>query len=156
MKKLVDYTTRQLKQAFEAIREALESHHRSLERLERALIEYEETPTGREDWQERPQATRRGGEAGRELDLLLLMEVSQELGKSKSWVYRRIRRGEIPSIKLGHNIKVRREDLEGYLVGQDVRPITHTPLHYSTARFCILMQGVDNPDQAPLRLAPVP
>jgi excisionase family DNA binding protein len=43
------------------------------------------------------------------------MEVCQELGMGKSWVYRRIRSGEIPSVRLGNNIKVRREDLEGYL-----------------------------------------
>jgi excisionase family DNA binding protein len=33
----------------------------------------------------------------------------------KSWVYRSIQSGEIPFVKLGDNIKVRREDLEGYL-----------------------------------------
>ena len=110
---------RQLKWALESLREALDSHHRSLERLERALIEVEETLTGGEDRQERPQDIRQGGEAGRGLDLLSLTEVSQELGRSKSWVYRRIRSGEISSIKLGHNIKVRREDLEGYL--EDLR-----------------------------------
>ena len=36
----------------------------------------------------------------------------------KSWVYRHLKSGEIPSIKLGHNIKVKREDLEGYLESQ--------------------------------------
>src|SRR5215218_2633794 len=117
------------KQALEAFREALESHHRSLERLESALIELEETLTGREDRQERPQAKRQGGGARRGLDLLSITEVSQELGMSKSWVYGRIRSGEIPSIKLGHNTKVRREDLEGYLAGQGVHPITYTPQH---------------------------
>ena len=49
------------------------------------------------------------------LDLLSLAEVCQELGMGKSWVYRRIKSGEIPSVKLGHNIKVKREDLERYL-----------------------------------------
>jgi excisionase family DNA binding protein len=34
---------------------------------------------------------------------------------SKSWVHRRIKSGEIPSVKLGGKIKVRCEDLEGYL-----------------------------------------
>src|SRR5215208_5216930 len=102
------------KQALEAFREALESHHRSLERLESALIVLEETLTGREDRQERPQGIRQGGEARRGLDLLSMTEVSQELGMSKSWVYGRIRSGEIPSIKLGHNTKVRREDLQRF------------------------------------------
>ncbi len=37
---------------------------------------------------------------------------------SKGWVYQRVRSGEIPHVKLGHNIKVRREDLEAYLQAQ--------------------------------------
>jgi excisionase family DNA binding protein len=36
----------------------------------------------------------------------------------KSWVYQRLRSGEIPSLKLGKIIKVRREDLEEYLKSQ--------------------------------------
>ncbi len=40
----------------------------------------------------------------------------------KSWVYRRIKSGEIPSVKLGHNIKVKREDLEQYLEAQRYHP----------------------------------
>ena len=40
----------------------------------------------------------------------------------KSWVYGHIRSGEIPSVKLGRNIKVRREDLEGYLEDQRYQP----------------------------------
>jgi excisionase family DNA binding protein len=112
------FRTRQLKQALEALREASESHHRSLERLRSALIEFEETLTGREGRQERPQAKRQGGGAGRGLDLLSITQVCQELGMSKSWVYGRIRSGEIPSIKLGHNIKVRREVLEVLFFGK--------------------------------------
>ena len=50
--------------------------------------------------------------------LLSLKEVCQELGMSKGWVYQRIRSGQIPSVKLGHNIKVRREDLDAYLQAQ--------------------------------------
>jgi excisionase family DNA binding protein len=33
----------------------------------------------------------------------------------KSWIYRRLRSGEIPSIRLGRTIKVRRDELEAYL-----------------------------------------
>ena len=40
----------------------------------------------------------------------------------KSWVYRRIRSGEIPSVKLGNNIKVKRQDLEEYLENQRYQP----------------------------------
>ena len=40
----------------------------------------------------------------------------------KSWVYQRIRSGEIPSVKLGGTIKVRRQDLEAYLQSQTYHP----------------------------------
>src|SRR5829696_1403835 len=107
----------QLKRTFEPLKQALESHHRSLEELESALIEFEEALLGgREERPERPQAQQGGG--GGHLELLSIMEVCQELRMGKSWVYRRIQSGEIPSVKLGHNIKVRREDLEEYLEGQ--------------------------------------
>jgi excisionase family DNA binding protein len=67
--------------------------------------------------EERPQQVQQqGGPPQR--SLLSIAEVCQELGMGKSWVYKRIQSGEIPSVKLGHNIKVRREDLEGYLERQ--------------------------------------
>jgi excisionase family DNA binding protein len=117
-RELMDFRTRQLRRALEPLRDALESHHRSLEELESALIEFEEALIGLEKRPERPQAQQRGGEGGGHLNLLSIMDVCQELGMGKSWVYRRIQSGEIPSVKLGHNIKVRREDLEEYLEGQ--------------------------------------
>ena len=118
----MDPRTRRLKRALEPLREALESHHRSLEELESTLIEFEET-LAQDGRPERPQAQQ--GEtagAGGHLDLLSITEVCQELGMGKSWVYRRIQSGEIPSVKLGRNIKVRREDLEGYLEAQRFQP----------------------------------
>src|SRR5215210_2385476 len=121
----MDFRTRQLKRALEPLRQALESHHRSLEELESALIEVDEALSGRAERLERPQqAQQQGGEAGGggSLDLLSITDVCQELGMGKSWVYRRIQSGEIPSVKLGRNIKVRREDLEGYLQAQRYRP----------------------------------
>ena len=96
----------QLKKTFEALRQALEA-------AESALIEFEETLEGSPS--DRSQ-TQRG------LGLLSIPEVCQELGMGKSWVYRRIQSGEIPSVKLGRNIKVRREDLEGYLEAQRYQP----------------------------------
>jgi len=106
----------------------LESHHHSLGELESALIEFEEALGGQEERPERPQAQQQG-EAGRGggLDLLSITEVCQELGMGKSWVYRRIQSGEIPSVKLGRNIKVRREDLQGYLEDQRYQPTTSEP-----------------------------
>ena len=126
----MDFRTRQLKRALEPLRQALESHHRSLEELESALIEFEEALSGREERPERPQqAQQQGGEAGGggSLDLLSITDVCQELGMGKSWVYKRIQSGEIPSVKLGRNIKVRREDLEGYLEDQRYQPTTPEP-----------------------------
>ena len=49
-------------------------------------------------------------------------QVCQELGMGKSWVYHRIKSGEIPSVKLGRNIKVKREDLDQYLENQRYQP----------------------------------
>src|ERR687890_1510154 len=96
------------------LKQALDDHRQALEGLESALLEFEEALTG--EASVRPESSRKG------LDLLSIPEVCQELGMGKSWVYRRLKSGEIPSIKLGHNIKVKREDLEGYLEGQRYQP----------------------------------
>jgi excisionase family DNA binding protein len=40
----------------------------------------------------------------------------------KSWLYRRLRSGEIPSVRLGRSIKVRRDELEEYLQGRHHYP----------------------------------
>ena len=94
-----DYARQQLRQA---LRVPLEG----FKELESALIEYEQSIAG--EAQQRPQ------ERG-ELRLLSVEEVCQQLGMGKSWVYRRLRSGEIPSVQLGRSIKVMREDLEEYL-----------------------------------------
>ena len=123
----MDFRRRQLKRALEPLRQALEAHHRSLEDLESALVEFQEALGGQEEGrrQERPQVQEQGAEGG--LDLLSITDVCRELGMGKSWVYRRIQSGEIPSVKLGRNIKVRREDLQGYLEGQRYQPTTSEP-----------------------------
>jgi excisionase family DNA binding protein len=124
----MDFRTRQLKRALEPLRQALEAHHRSLEDLESALVEFQEAIGGQqqeERRQERSQVQEQGAEGG--LDLLSITDVCRELGMGKSWVYRRIQSGEIPSVKLGRNIKVRREDLQGYLEGQRYQPTTSEP-----------------------------
>jgi excisionase family DNA binding protein len=91
----------QLEQAFEDLRQALEV-------AESALVEYEETLAS-EAPDRRPQHQQGG------LDLLSIAQVCQELGMGKSWVYQRLRSEEIPSLKLGKVIKIRREDLMEYL-----------------------------------------
>jgi excisionase family DNA binding protein len=105
---------RQLKRALETLKQALDSYQDALEELESAIIEFEEILDQSERRPGRPQAKEQGGKAGSP-DLLSIWQVCQELRMGKSWVYRRIRSGEIPSVKLGHNIKVSREDLESYL-----------------------------------------
>ena len=41
----------------------------------------------------------------------------------KSWVYQQIHSGQIPSVKLGHTIKVQRKDLQEYLKRQRYSPV---------------------------------
>ena len=100
---------RQLKRAMGKLQQALKE-------LESALVEFEEVlgtelpvPPQRSHGQE-------------STELLSIGQVCQELGMGKSWVYQRIRSGEIPSVTLGHNIKVRREALEEYLQSQATLP----------------------------------
>ncbi len=50
-----------------------------------------------------------------DLRLLSVDEVCEVLGMSKSWVYRHIRSGDIPSVRLGGSTKVKRADLTEYL-----------------------------------------
>jgi excisionase family DNA binding protein len=94
------------------LKQALNNVRRALEELESAMVEFEEEFSGRSSV--RPQE-RRG------LDLLSIPEVCQELGMGKSWLYRKLRSGEIPSVKLGRNIKVKRSSLEEYLENQTVQ-----------------------------------
>lgn len=96
------------------LKRSLETVRKALERLESAMVEFEEELTG-EQQHVRPQS-------GKDLDLLSISQLCQELGMGKSWVYQRIRSGEIPSVKLGGTIKVRREDLEAYLQSQTYHP----------------------------------
>ncbi len=115
MRRYTGNYTRNLSLALQHLKQALDVHHRSLEELEGALVEFEESLlSGAEVQEERPQVQQGGSQRG----LLSIAEVCQELGMGKSWVYKRIQSGEIPSVKLGHNIKVKREDLESYLERQ--------------------------------------
>ena len=94
--------------------ENLKTLRQALEELESSLIEFEENLHG--ESQVRP-VERKG------LELLSIPEVCQELGMGKSWVYRRLGSGEIPSVRLDRSIKVRREELEGYLQRHRSRPL---------------------------------
>src|SRR5215218_4529392 len=87
------------------LRQALKTHREALEELESALLEFEEAVEG--EVPDRPES--------HDLELLSIAQVCQRLNMGKSWVYRRIHEGEIPSVKFGRTIKVRRLDLENYL-----------------------------------------
>ena len=91
------------------LKEALRAHHKALEQLESALLEFEQSISGEATL--RPQEERQ--RAG--VQLLSILQLRQELGMGKSWLYRRLRSGEIPSVRLGRTIKVRRDELEQYL-----------------------------------------
>ena len=118
----MDLRKRQLKRALETVKQALEFHQYALEELESALIEFEGILDQPERRPERPQVKEQGGVGAGSPDLLSIFQVCQELQMGKSWVYQRIRSGEIPSVRLGRNIKVRREDLEGYLENNSSAP----------------------------------
>jgi excisionase family DNA binding protein len=87
------------------LKQALRTHREVLEDLESALLEFEEAVEGQVP--DRPES--------RDLELLSIAQVCQRLGMGKSWVYRRIHEGGIPSVKLGRTIKIRRSELEDYL-----------------------------------------
>ena len=98
-----------LKQALDNLRQALEETESVLLELDGPFFEQEEKHVRRTQ-EERGQ------------DLFSVIEVCQELEMSKTWVYREIKSGQIPSIKLGNNIKVRRKDLEEYLESSRLHP----------------------------------
>ena len=54
--------------------------------------------------------------------LLTAGEVAEQLRVSTMTVYRLIRRGELPAVRVGRNYRVRSEDLEEYLSQQVVDP----------------------------------
>jgi excisionase family DNA binding protein len=98
---------------------AIKNIRHGLEQLESALLEFEEMFKGESTV--RPQE-RRG------LELLSIAEVCQDLGMGKSWVYKRLRSGEIPSVKFGRSVKVKRQDLEEYIERHHhYRPANNSP-----------------------------
>lgn len=96
------------------LRQALQTHREALEELENALLEFEETVPGR--------AAEYPDDRG--LELLSIEQVCKTLGMGKSWTYRRLKSGEIPSMKLGRSIKVKKSDLEEYLENHRYQPPT--------------------------------
>jgi excisionase family DNA binding protein len=100
------------------LKEALQAHHHALENLESALLEFEQSISEEATLRPQQEDQQRKG-----VQLLSIPQLCQELGMGKSWIYRRLRSGEIPSIRLGRTIKVRRDELEQYLQSH------HYPAH---------------------------
>ena len=101
-------TPQRLEQALESFVEDLEGLEGAVQRFEEALLELEEG------------ALEEGGpvyQNGQTPRLLSPSEVCQELEADRASVYQRLRSGEIPCLKLGNALKVRREDLEEYMKG---------------------------------------
>ena len=100
---------KRLKQALGTHQKALEAQRRTFENLENALLGFEHALLS--EASEQP-------DGSKGIELLSIPQLSQELGMGKSWIYRKLKSGEIPSIKLGRSNKVKREDLEKYLEDQ--------------------------------------
>ncbi len=107
-------TPQRLEQALESFVEDLEGFEGAVQRFEEALLELEEGAL-KEGALEEGAPVYQNGQSSR---LMSPSEVCQELEWDRVSVYRRLRNGEIPSLKLGNALKVRREDLEEYMKGQ--------------------------------------
>jgi excisionase family DNA binding protein len=101
-------TPQRLEQALESFVEDLEGLGGAVQRFEEALLELEEGAL------EEGAPVYQNGQTPR---LLSPSEVCQELEADSASVYQKLRSGEIPSLKLGSALKVRREDLEEYMKG---------------------------------------
>jgi excisionase family DNA binding protein len=106
-------TPQRLEQALESFVEDLEGLEGAVQRFEEALLELEEGALKEGALEEGAQVYQ-NGQTSR---LLSPSEVCQELEADSASVYQKLRSGEIPSLKLGHALKVRREDLEEYMKG---------------------------------------
>jgi excisionase family DNA binding protein len=105
------------------IKQSLDSLRQALEEFESRLLEFEEALEGDElEGRETVRPRNREGP-----QLLSIPDVCQELGMGKSWVYRRLKGGEIPSIKLGSTIKVKRADLDAYVENRRYSPPENVP-----------------------------
>jgi excisionase family DNA binding protein len=114
-------TPQRLEQALESFVEDLEGLEGAVQGFEEALLELEEGALKEGALKEgalEEGALKEGApvhQNGQSSRLLSPSEVCQELEADRASVYWRLRSGEIPSLKLGSALKVRRADLEGYM-----------------------------------------
>ena len=113
---MTDSSLRNLLQSLQALQQALESVQTGLIEFEGDLLRQSSSLPEEQCPKEQRLEEQRG------LGLLSISQVCRELGMGKSWVYRRLKGGEIPSIKLGHNIKVKRSELKQYLERHRYQP----------------------------------
>jgi len=127
-------TPQRLEQALESFVEDLEGFEGAVQRFEEALLELEEGALEEGALEEgaleegaleegalEEGALEEGApvyQNGQTPRLLSPSEVCQELEADRASVYQKLRSGEIPSLKLGSALKVKREDLEGYMKGR--------------------------------------
>src|SRR5918994_1060086 len=100
------------------LEQALEVFVADLDGLEESLLKFEEALLELEEGALKEGALKEGApehQNGQNSKLLSPSEVCQELGEERTVVYRRLRSGEIPCLKLGHTLKVRQADLEEYI-----------------------------------------
>ena len=102
-------STQHLEQAIESFVEGLEGLESTLVKFEEALLELEKGALE----EEAPEH-----QNGQNLKLLSPSEVCEELGEESAVVYSKLRSGEIPSLRLGQDLKVRWADLQEYVKGQ--------------------------------------
>ena len=104
-----------------SLKQGLQRLRQSLEEFNHTLLEVEEALEGQAEAE--PQSEERSSPDGAKgaATILSMAEVCRELGMSKSWVYERVRSGQIPSIKLGGAIKIKRADLDEYIEKQPYR-----------------------------------
>jgi excisionase family DNA binding protein len=100
----MEYRKPELRASLGSLKQVLNVHRQRLDDIRGALEEYENALDGLAD--EQPNS--------RGPLLLSIPGVCLRLGEDKSSVYRRLRSGEIRSLKLGHTLKVRQDDLEEY------------------------------------------
>ena len=93
--------------------QALEGFVGNLEGLEESLLKFEEALLELEEGALKEGAPEH--QNGQNLKLLSPSEVCEELGEESAVVYRKLRSGEIPSLRLGQTLKVRRADLQEYM-----------------------------------------
>lgn len=103
--------------SLQRLEQALDAFVQNLEEFEGALLNFEEALLDLEE------GALNGGAPNHQdnqenLRLLSPQQVCRELGADTGSVYRKLSSGEIPSLRLGHAVKVRWADLEEYMKDQ--------------------------------------